>query len=174
MKVKSVKTLDPIYALNEIPHPIAIVTVGDYGVKGKYNGMTAAWVSRVSWDPPLVMISISPKRYTLELLKEYKEFAINIVPASLVKSALEVFGNLSGREVDKFEVSGVKVEKGRKIKTPVILDASVVIECTLENMVEAGDHYIVIGKAVEAYKIKNEKPTIWYMRNAYTLGSKAT
>lgn len=167
------KNLDPIYALNEIPHPIVIITTGDYEVKGKYNGMTAAWISRVSWNPPLVMVSISPKRYTFELLKECGEFAINIVPEKLVKSALEVFGSLSGRDVDKFEVSGVKVKRGRKIKAPVILDASVIIECKLEKLVEAGDHYIVIGKAVDAYKAKDEKPTIWYMRNAYTLGGKA-
>ncbi|MCS7385755.1 MAG: flavin reductase family protein [archaeon GB-1867-005] len=164
------ESLDPIYALNQIPHPVVIVTVGEYGVKGKYNGMTAAWVSRVSWDPPLVMVSISPKRFTWKLINEYKEFAVNIVPKSLIKQAVDVFGSMSGREVDKFEVSGVKVEKGRKIKAPVILNASVVIECTVENIVEAGDHYIVIGRAVEAYKISDEKPTIWHMRKPYSLG----
>ncbi len=162
--------LDPIYALNEIPHPITIITVGEYGGEGKYNGMTAAWVSRISWDPPLVMVSISPKRYTWELIREYREFAINIVPRELLEQAIKIFGMKSGREVNKFEESKVKVRRGNKISAPVILDASVVIECKVENIIEAGDHYMVIGRAVEAYKMKEEKPTIWHMRKPYILG----
>jgi len=164
------ENLDPVYALNEIPHPTVIVTVGNYGENGRYNGMTAAWISRVSWDPPMVMVSISPKRYTWKLIKEYREFAVNIVSEKLKEAAIEIFGKLSGRDVDKFAESKVKVVKGRSIDAPVILDAPIIIECKVENIVETGDHYIIIGRAVDAYRNVEGKPILWYRRKPYSIG----
>ncbi|RLF05209.1 MAG: hypothetical protein DRK00_05030 [Thermoprotei archaeon] len=49
--------------------------------------MTAAWISRVSWDPLLLIISMAPTRYTLELIKERGEFVVNVVGESLEKVA---------------------------------------------------------------------------------------
>ena len=154
--------LDPILSLSYVPHPLVIVTVGDPGKPGKRNGMTAAWVSRVSWDPPLVMVSIAPSRYTFELLKEFKEFAINVVSKKLVEPAMEVFGAISGRDRDKFEAAGITPEKAKKILAPVLKEAPVVLECKVVNMVEAGDHMIVIGEVVEAYKNNDDEPVVQY------------
>jgi len=148
-------------ALDFLPHPLVIVTAGDPDNPKRRGGMTAAWCSRVSWSPPLIMVSIAPSRYTLELIQETKEFAVNVVGESLEKAAYGVFGTMSGRYVDKFKESGVKMGRARSIKAPIIEDATVVLECRLVKIVEAGDHFIVVGEVVDASRFKNEEPLVF-------------
>ena len=49
------------------------ITLGVYIVTvkadDKINGMTAAWVSRTSRNPPMVTVSMGAKSYTNELIK---------------------------------------------------------------------------------------------------------
>jgi len=154
-------TIDPMKALNYLPHPLVIVTAGDPDNPKKRGGMTAAWCSRVSWSPPMIMVSIAPSRYTLELIRWTKEFAINLVGESLEDAAYGVFGTKSGRYVDKFKESGVKMGRARSIKAPIIEDSTLVLECRLVKEVEAGDHVIVIGEVVDASSFKDEEPLVF-------------
>ena len=153
--------IEPIEGPEYIPHPLAIVTVGDPGDPKRRNGMTAAWVSRVSWNPPIVVVSIAPSRYTLQLIKEFGEFAINLVSEKLVDKANKIFGYLSGRDVDKFAEAGIEPERARVITAPVMKEAPVVLECKVRHYVTAGDHVIVLGEVVAAYRNSDEKPVVW-------------
>lgn len=154
-------TIDPMEALDYLPHPLVIVTAGDPDNPKKRGGMTAAWCSRVSWSPPMIMVSIAPSRYTLELIRWTKEFAVNMVGESLEDAAYGVFGTKSGRYMDKFKESGVKMGRARSIKAPIIEDATVVLECRLVKEVEAGDHVIVVGEVVDASRFKDEEPLVF-------------
>ncbi|MCS7105257.1 MAG: flavin reductase family protein [Thermofilaceae archaeon] len=153
--------VDPFEALDLLPQPLVIVTAGEPDKPGARGGMTAAWVSRVSWDPPMLVVAMTPARYTLQLIKEKGCFAVNVVGKSLEKEAYGVFGSVSGREVDKFEKSGVKVVKAECITAPVLAEAVVALECRLEKLVEAGDHVLVVGRVVCAQKLKDEKPLVF-------------
>jgi len=154
--------INPIEGLDLLPQPIVIITVGDAEDPKKRNAMTAAWITRVSWDPPLVAVSIAPSRYTYELLKEYKEFAINIVSRRILNIALSVFGALSGRHVDKFSRAGVEPIKAKKIRAPVLKEAPIVIECKLIKTVEVGDHILAIGEVLAVYRNSDETPVVWF------------
>ncbi len=153
-------------ALNLIPHPLIIITVGDDVNRA---GMTAAWFSRVSWDPPLVAVSIAPTRYTFELIRRFKEFAIHVVSKDLVDKAVNVFGTLSSKDVDKFKLSKLTIVPARKIKAPIMKEAPVVLECKVINMVKAGDHIIVIGQVVESYINAEKEAVSWYKGTACEL-----
>lgn len=52
-------------------------------------------------NPPMVSISVRPERYSYEIIKETKEFVINLVTKELVY-ATDFCGVRSGRDVDKF------------------------------------------------------------------------
>jgi len=43
------------------------------------NGMTAAWVTRVSFKPPMVSVSIGKTRFSHNLIKKGSVFAVNIL-----------------------------------------------------------------------------------------------
>lgn len=105
---------------------------------------------------------MAPARHTLELIRERGEFVVNIVGKSLEKEAFGVFGSVSGRTVDKFEGSGVKVLKARCVTAPVLADAVAALECKLEKLVEVGDHIFVLGRVVCARKLRDEKPLVFY------------
>jgi flavin reductase (DIM6/NTAB) family NADH-FMN oxidoreductase RutF len=154
--------LDVLTALDLLPHPLAIVTAGDPDRPGRRGGMTAAWVSRVSWEPPLVAVAVAPSRYTYQLIREFRAFAVHAVSRSLERVAMEVFGSLSGRDVDKFEAAGLRPERARSIVAPVIPSAPLVLECRLVAEYPVGDHVIVVGEVVRAYRGSGERPLAWY------------
>ncbi|TET39970.1 MAG: flavin reductase, partial [Dehalococcoidia bacterium] len=77
------------------PKVAAIVTASSHG---KDNAMTAAWHSSISLNPPLYGVSISPKRFSYELITESKEFGINFMPFEKASLAARV-GGTPGREI---------------------------------------------------------------------------
>ena len=53
------------------PMAVAVITVH---ANGKDNGMSAAWVSPMSFNPPLYGVSIASKRHTFSMIVEAGEF----------------------------------------------------------------------------------------------------
>jgi len=128
-------------------HPQMAVLITSVSSEGKYNVMTAAWCTPVSFRPPLVAVSISPLRYTHELISETGEFAVNIPSIDLI-DAVKYCGSVSGRDVDKFKETGLTPIKGREIKAPIIAECVAALECKVVKSVEAGDHTLFIGEVV--------------------------
>jgi flavin reductase (DIM6/NTAB) family NADH-FMN oxidoreductase RutF len=46
--------------------------------RGNYNVMPAAFVTPLSFDPPLVGLAVHPSRHTHDMIKYSEEFALNI------------------------------------------------------------------------------------------------
>ncbi|MCC6022365.1 MAG: flavin reductase family protein [Desulfurococcaceae archaeon] len=152
--------------IEEIPHPLVLVLAGDPEKPRRRGGMTAAWVSRVSWDPPIIAVSIAPERYTYELIKEFKVFTINSVSKEFRDLAMNVFGVLSGKDVDKFEVAKVRPGKARKVLAPVIPSSPLILECEYVNEFVVGDHVVVLGRVVDVYRGSESLPLAYYRGTA--------
>ncbi|MEM1931732.1 MAG: flavin reductase family protein [Sulfolobales archaeon] len=153
--------LSPFEVLDLVPHPLVIVTAGDPDTPGKRGGMTAAWVTRVSWDPPLIAVAMTKGRHTYSLIKEFGAFAVHVVSKKFERIALEVFGSLSGKNVDKFEKAGVKPIRAEKVKAPIIPGVPAIMECKLVVEYETGDHVIVVGEVVKGYRGSDDRPLVW-------------
>jgi flavin reductase (DIM6/NTAB) family NADH-FMN oxidoreductase RutF len=134
-------------------HPMHTVLVTCVGKKGKPNIIPLAWAMPTSHSPPLVAISISPKRYSHTLIEKTEEFVINIPTVKIVNETLAC-GNTSGRDHDKFEETGLTPIPAKKVKTPIIKECLAHLECKLHNQFETGDHTVFIGEIVEAYANK--------------------
>jgi len=104
-----------------------------------------------SFRPPYLGIGVAPKRFSHDLLKKGKDFAVNIPDRSMLRQT-ELCGSKSGRMVDKFDASGLTREKASKISAPLITECLVNIECVKVNEVEAGDHTWFIGEVVASRK----------------------
>ncbi|MEM4623368.1 MAG: flavin reductase family protein [Desulfurococcaceae archaeon] len=155
------KEINPFQALDKIPYPLVIITAGDPEKPGRRGGMTAAWFTRVSWDPPLVAVSVAPSRYTYELIKEYKAFAVHVVSKDMEKLAIGVFGSKSGRNMDKFKAINMEPLKAKAVLAPIIPNAPVILECKVIAEYSAGDHVIFIGEVVAAYTGSTANPMVW-------------
>mgnify|MGYP001058704656 CR=1 FL=1 len=129
------------------PKIAAIVTAS---AQGRDNAMTAAWHSSISLNPPLYGVSISPKRFTCQLITESKEFGINFIPFE--KASLAAFvGGISGQEMDKFQRLNIEKEKPLRTKVPILKDAYAAYECKLVDSKLYGDHIWIVGEIVAVH-----------------------
>jgi flavin reductase (DIM6/NTAB) family NADH-FMN oxidoreductase RutF len=118
--------------------------------KGKPNVMTCAWATPVSEEPPIVIVCISKEHYTTKLIKQTKQFVINIPTKKLLK-ALWICGKTSGRNTDKFEKAKLKIASAKKVKAPIVSDCIGHIECKLWKAVDSGECYAFFGRVLSAY-----------------------
>ncbi|MCD6103599.1 MAG: flavin reductase family protein [Thermotogaceae bacterium] len=133
------------------PSNIAIICA-EY--ENQINLMTAAWHTQVSQKPPLYMVSISPQRYTHELIVYSREFSINFISYDL--SQLAAFlGRTSGRDIEKVSVFDVALEQSVNIRTPFLKKAYAIYECKLYDYRRAGDHTLFIGQIVGVHYDEN-------------------
>ena len=140
----------PVLTSYHLLHPKPAVIVVSLDSNGKPSGMTAAWTSPVSMKPPLISVSISPRRYTYKLIKETGDFTVNVLDVNLVAEA-HFFGTRSGRRVDKFAESKLTAERSSRVKSPHIKEALAVLECNLYREIKLGDHILIVGEVLEAY-----------------------
>ncbi len=122
----------------------------------KDNIITLAMCHVFSFRPPYIGLGISPRRFSHDLFKQSKGFAVNIHDRSLLR-ATEMCGTRSGRAVDKFEASGLTWEKAEKISAPLIAECPVNIECVKVQEVDAGDHTWFVGEIVGARRSESYK-----------------
>jgi len=143
-----------------ISHGVYIVTVR---TKEKINGMTAAWVSQVSFNPLLLMVSIGLTKFTHDLIKESGYFAINTLDEDMQNYAA-VFGFKSGRKADKFQ--GIPYSNAPN-GSPILDGAQSFFECKVVETFTAGDHTLFIGEVVAAKLLKENTESLIFHWDDY-------
>lgn len=144
------KSLSPTPLL--FPTPVVLVTCVDG--KGKPNIITLAWAGVVNSEPPMIGISIRPERYSHGVIKEAKEFVINLPSEGMVRG-VDACGVVSGRETDKFILTGWKTAPAEKVKPPLIEACPVQMECVVRQVHSLGSHDLFLGEVV-AVHVKEE------------------
>jgi flavin reductase (DIM6/NTAB) family NADH-FMN oxidoreductase RutF len=144
--------MDKIYRLL---YPMRIVLITSRNGK-EDNIMAAAWCFPLSRNPPLFGVSLSDTRHSYSMIKAGECFGINLVAPDMREAAL-VCGTKSGRDVDKFAEGRLTKEEGKMIDCALVGEAPVSIECKLVDTVKTGDHYIMVGKAVNVRKRRESK-----------------
>ena len=126
------------------PVPPVMVSLGDME---KSNIITVAWCGITNTVPPKTYISVRPSRYSYEILKEKREFVINLTPSSLAKKA-DWCGTYTGRKGDKFEKCSFTKEKASKIDAPMIGECPISIECKVTDIIPLGSHDMFLADIV--------------------------
>ncbi len=143
-----------------VPTGVYVVTVRKGDI---INGMTAAWVTQVSFKPPLIAVAVAPPRFTHDLIKDSGYFCINTIPEDGKKIAKH-FGFKSGRKTDKFKgYTYTNALKG----SPVLEQACAYIECELQSTCEAGDHTLFIGSIVDHALLKEDTDPLIFKWNDF-------
>ncbi len=126
------------------PLPPVMVTCG---TEEKPNILTIAWTGILNTIPPKTYISVRPSRYSYNLIKESKEFVINLTPAELVK-ACDYCGVKSGDKFNKFEDMKLTTQKASVVSVPLLEQSPVSIECKVTDIVPLGSHDMFIADIV--------------------------
>ena len=126
------------------PIPAVMVSCGDMK---KSNIITVAWTGILNTNPATVYISVRPTRYSYNIIKESKEFVINLTTKELAK-ATDWCGVKTGAKVDKFKEMKLHKEKAKFVKCPLIKESPVSIECKVKEIKELGSHHMFIAEVL--------------------------
>lgn len=148
------KILDEVIAMLEkeywkpgnMLYPIPAVMVS-CGTMEKSNIITIAWTGTICSDPAMVSISVRKERYSYDLIKDQKEFVINLVTEDLVAQA-DYCGVKSGSKVDKFKETKLTPVKGNVVSVPLINESPVNIECVVKDIIPLGTHDMFLAEVV--------------------------
>ena len=114
------------------------------------NAMAVAWNSPLSFVPPLFGVSISPQRFTHQLILESREFGVCFLTLDKAEK-IAAIGGSKGGEIDKFETFHLAKEKAVKTSVPLLRDAYLSYECKLVADHTYGDHHWFVGQVVAVH-----------------------
>lgn len=101
------------------PLPQTIVSCRDNN--GRNNALVVGFVANVSLDPVMVMVGITPARYSHHMVKESGCFVINFPKKSYAKE-YGYLGSASGRDEDKFAKADIQWEDATYVNAPILTD----------------------------------------------------
>lgn len=128
---------------------LTVIVVAEAG--GVVGGMAAVTVVPVSFNPPMVGVSVSPGHQTHKLIAASRCFSVNWLDfkhASRVGYLGEVSGEPSG---DKLKAAGLSAVRGRVTPTPIVKEAVAVLECRVATATRTGDHDWITAQVEAAY-----------------------
>ncbi len=118
------------------PVPLVMCSLGDMEHS---NIITLAWAGTVNSDPPMISVSVRKSRYSHQMLKLGGAVCVNLVSSRIVREA-DLCGVKSGRDTDKFAVTGFTKVASPVHGVPMIGESPVNIECTVKQIIELGSH----------------------------------
>jgi flavin reductase (DIM6/NTAB) family NADH-FMN oxidoreductase RutF len=128
--------------------PTPVFIVGTYDGEGKPNIMNAAAAGMCCFVPPCIYVSLREATYTYHNIMEKNAFTVSVPPERYVEEA-DYFGLASGKNADKFEVSGLTPVKSELVDAPYVNEFPVVLECKLKETVNLGSHTMFIGEVLD-------------------------
>lgn len=140
------------HALGNFATGITVVTATTND--GTKAGVTANSFNSVSLDPPLILWSIDKKSSSLAVFQNAAHFAVNV----LTVAQASLSNQFAGAKEEKF--NGVAYSEGLG-GAAVLDDCAAVFECEAYDRIEAGDHWILIGK-VKRFANGGQAPLLFH------------
>jgi flavin reductase (DIM6/NTAB) family NADH-FMN oxidoreductase RutF len=153
--VESLK-LDFKDAMSSWASGVAIVSCRDSNAN--YCGITISSFTSLSLDPPLILVCLGNSSSTLLSIKHSKKFAV-----SILNESQEHIASLCAKKLDN-KFSHFDYSIGEHSFSPLVDGALCWVECELDNLMQLGDHHIIVGKVLAAKLCSNNNPLLYYSR----------
>jgi flavin reductase (DIM6/NTAB) family NADH-FMN oxidoreductase RutF len=139
-------------------HVLRLFTYGLYAVMcaddDEVNAFTANWLTQVSFDPPLLAVSVENVTKSLPMILRSRKFTVNVLRSGqrdlagkLGKSALKSPDKLVGIPYD-MPLEGY----------PVLRDAVAWVACVVRDTVPAGDSTLLVAEVVDTGILAEGQP----------------
>lgn len=149
-------------ALGRIPSGVYIVTLTR---EGQRHGIMATWLAQAGFYPPKVSLAVNKERPILNAMVPGSLITVNV----LSNKNMDIFKKFAGpaaEGVDRFE--GLNILEREVVSGPVFSEAVSFLECRVENLVNAGDHVIVLADVVEGKVLSEEQPMTHIRKNGFS------
>jgi 3-hydroxy-9,10-secoandrosta-1,3,5(10)-triene-9,17-dione monooxygenase reductase component len=123
-------------------------------------GLAVGSFFSVSLEPPLVAFCAAKTSNSWPKIADTGHFAVNV----LAEDQEEVSRVFASKAVDKFEGIGYRPSPGTG--APVLSDVLAWIDCEIDTVHEAGDHWIVVGRVLDL-EVGHEGAPLVFFRGGY-------
>ena len=144
--------------LGHFPTGVTVVTAAPDGVP---TGLAVGSFTSVSLDPPLVAFCPGRSSTSWPAIERAGAFCVNV----LGEDQEEISRVFAGKGDDKF--AGVAWHPAAKTASPVLDDAIAWIDCTIDQIIEAGDHWIVVGAVQALDAVDRGRGPLVFFRGGY-------
>ncbi len=157
-------TTDFRMAMQELAASVNVITAQDNGLR---NGLTATAVCSLSMEPASMLVCIHKDVQALEQIRNNGFFCINVLSANQ-QEVSDVFAGRTGAVAEqRFEQTGEWTES--QSGTPMLDKALANVVCEVQELKEAGSHYICIGLVKEVRLTASTTPLIYAQQQYGTL-----
>ncbi|HEX2112052.1 MAG TPA: flavin reductase family protein [Gaiellaceae bacterium] len=153
------KAVDPLKfrtVMGHFPTGVSVVTTA---VNGERHGMTANSITSVSLDPVMVLACLTRGSRTALAIGKAGRFAVNI----LGEDQEEISRRFAKPGMDHFE--GLEVHEAAGV--PLLPGCIAHLLCSVHDIVEAGDHDIVLGNVEECDATSNGASPLVFFQGGY-------
>ena len=126
-------------AMARVCTPVSVVTTVE---DGRPHGTTVSAFVSLSMDPPMVLVSLDNGSDLLAMVRRTGTFGVNVLAADQSAVALR----FAGKGPDKFRGADWSGECGAARLDGV----AAWLACTVGQIVEGGDHQVLLGNVVAA------------------------
>ncbi|MDI6024951.1 flavin reductase family protein [Corticibacterium sp. UT-5YL-CI-8] len=133
-------TIDPRVlrdAFGAFPTGVTVVTTRDHA--GSPIGFTANSFTSVSLDPPMLLVCLAKTSRNFSVMTSTARFAVNI----LSETQKDVSNTFARPVEDRFAAVAWSDAPGG---CPVFADVAAWFECSMDRVIDAGDHVILLGQ----------------------------
>jgi flavin reductase (DIM6/NTAB) family NADH-FMN oxidoreductase RutF len=139
-------------AMGNVAAAVSVVTTLDDGVP---HGTTVSAFASLSMDPPMMLVSLDNRSNLLTKLHIGSIVGVNVLGAHQDQIALR----FAGKGHEKFTDVGWQVEDD----APALLDRHAWVSLSVVQLVEAGDHTVLLGH-VESADVGESVPLTYWQR----------
>eukprot|EP00898_Chlorokybus_atmophyticus_P006258 jgi/Chlat1/6633/Chrsp482S06111 len=142
---------DTEQAVGRIVGALCVLTAHDGDAE---SGMLASWVSQASFQPPGLTVAVAKDRAVENLVQPGASFVLNVLGEGRTKEVMKVLLKPFKPAQDRFE--GLEVKRSEKSGAVIIPTAVSFLECTVQQRMETGDHWVIYA-TVDSGKLLDEK-----------------
>lgn len=138
-------------ALKQITNGLYLVGARDAD-GNELNGMTATWLTQLSFDPRLVGVAIENGSHTHKLISDSGVFVVNFARDG-DEELIEQFTQPQEKVGDKLGRTRFRIGQ---TGAPIFEDCISYVECEVDQAIATGDHTLFIGRVVDGGILDSE------------------
>lgn len=137
-------------AMGHVAAAVSVVTVLK---EGEPHGTTVSAFASLSMNPPMLLVSLDRRSALLSKLRLGSVVGVNVLASHQDQVALR----FAGKGDDTFDGIPWSIEDG----APALVDRHAWVSMSVNQLVEAGDHTLVLGDVLAADVSQNAGLTYW-------------
>lgn len=131
---------------------------------GERDGMLTSWICQAAFDPPMLTVAVKKERPLIKHLEVNSQFVVNV----LSKTNMDIFKNFAKpyqEGLDRFADLALD-DKG--CTQPVFKECVAYLLCQVKQLVESGDHYLVLAEIIDGASLnQNAEPMVHLRKDGF-------